>query len=81
MSNDDTLARTGQPTANDSAGATRSRREFLASAVPGLALTAAWPTVAAAPSQVETEPSPPRHPLEEILRRYGSEFGDLTRAS
>jgi hypothetical protein len=57
-----------------------SRREFLASAVPGLALTAAWPASAASPL-AQGETSAQRHPLEDILRRYGSELGDLTRLS
>jgi hypothetical protein len=81
MSSDETSGGARQPTANDSAGATRSRREFLVSTVPGLALTAAWPAVAASPSRVETAPSTPQHSLEDVLRRYGSEFGDLTRVS
>jgi hypothetical protein len=68
----------GEPCAGETIGTTRSRRYFLASTVPGLALTAAWPANAALPpAQNEMFRSP--HPLEDVLRRYGSEFGDLTR--
>ena len=80
MSDDDEFADAGQLPARDTVGTTPSRREFLASAIPGLALSAAWPAVAASPS-TEGGLSRPRHPLEDVLRRYGSELGDLTQLS
>ena len=78
MSKDRESEYAGQSCAGDPIGTTRSRREFLASTVPGLALTAAWPASAASPLEQDKVTSQP-HPLEDVLRRYGSEFGDLTR--
>jgi hypothetical protein len=62
----------------DTVTATPSRREFLASAVPCLALSVACPAVVASPP-AERESRPAAHPLEDLLRRYGSEFGGLER--
>ena len=80
MSKDRESDEIGQPCGGDIESTSRSRRQFLASAVPGLALTAAWPASAASPPAQDTVSSQP-HPLEDVLRRYGSEFGDLTRLS
>jgi hypothetical protein len=79
MSNDHESADAGRPPAEPTA-ATRSRREFLTSTIPGLALSTACPVVVASPAAAG-ELTKPRHPLEELLRRYGSELGDLKQLS
>lgn len=57
-----------------------SRREFLQSAVAGASLAAALPAAAvAAPTQEPRLNSAAQDPLEQALRRYGSEFGDITQ--
>ena len=55
-----------------------SRRGFLKSAVAGGAAIAATATLAGAgAARKETLTGKPKDPLEEVLPRYGSEFGDL----
>ena len=56
-----------------------SRRDFVGSAVAGMLLAAALPAVAASPAPANRSASGARDPVEDILNRYGSEFGDITR--
>lgn len=56
-----------------------SRRDFLQSVVVGGSLAAARPAAAVAPPPVRPHAPETHHPLEQALRRYGSEFGHMTR--
>lgn len=58
-----------------------SRRGFLKSAVVGSAAIAAAPPLAAAGHTNGNEKIvAPKDPLEELVERFGSEFGDLRKA-
>jgi len=57
----------------------RSRREFLQSAAVAGVAAAALPLASMADSGSGTQEVRRPDPMEEMLSRYGSEFGDLTR--
>ncbi len=59
----------------------RSRREFLGTAVPRLALAAALSAVAAPVVRNDGPDSVSRHALEDVLARYGSELGSVSRVT
>ena len=55
-----------------------SRRRFLKSAVAGSTAIAASSALAdVGPARAETKPRTPQDPLEELLKRHGSEFGNI----
>ena len=57
-----------------------SRRRFLKSAVAGgAAFAATAPLAGAGAARKETLTGKPKDPLEEVLQRHGSEFGDIRR--
>ncbi len=60
--------------------ASLSRRGFLKSAVAGgAAFAATAPLAGAGAARKETLTGKPKDPLEDVLQRYGSEFGDMRR--
>jgi hypothetical protein len=56
-----------------------SRRKFLQAAVAAGAVAAAAPITGIALTGSEEQSSKQDNPMETILKRYGSEFGPLTR--
>jgi hypothetical protein len=59
----------------------RSRREFLGTAIPSLALTAALPAFAAPVVRNAGPESVSSNAIEDVLARYGSELGSVSRVT
>ena len=79
MRSDETSAGPETPAVPDEPENSPSRREFLGSAVAGVLFSTALPALAASPAPEHRSGSTPSDPLEQLLRRYGSEFGHITR--
>lgn len=59
-------------------GQSLSRRRFLKSAVAGSTAIAATSVLAdVGPARAETKPRASQDPLEELLKRHSSEFGNI----